>query len=124
MKIAVTVNGTMFSGTLDDTEAARALVKLLPLETGMSELNGNEKYAYLDEALPTAPERVGSIEAGDIMLFGSDCLVLFYEGFSTNYSYTRVGRLDDASGIVEAAGPGAAEVRFELAEGAAGGEAA
>lgn len=115
MKITLTVNGAVFPATLADTEAARALATALPQTFSMSELNGNEKYAYMGESLPTASERVESIEAGDIMLFGNDCLVLFYKSFSTSYSYTRVGRLDDASGIAKAAGAGAVEVRFELA---------
>lgn len=108
--ITITVNGTSFSAKLEDTEAARELAARLPLELRMSELNGNEKYVYLDEPLPTATERPGTIHAGDLMLFGDDCLVLFYESFRSGYSYTRVGRLDDPSGLAEAAGAGAAVV--------------
>lgn len=106
----ITVNGMPFSVTLEGTEAARELAGRLPLELRMSELNGNEKYAYLDEPLPVAAERPGTIRAGDLMLFGDDCLVLFYETFQSGYSYTRVGRVDDAAGLAEAAGPGAAVV--------------
>lgn len=36
----------------------------------MSDLNGNEKYYYLDENLPTNSENIGHINAGDIMLYG------------------------------------------------------
>ena len=89
--ITVTVQGEAFQATLADTEAARALAERLPLTLEMSELNGNEKYAYLDASLPTEPTRPGTIHAGDIMLFGDDCLVLFYETFSSSYRYTRLG---------------------------------
>ncbi len=114
-KLTVTVNGTAFSATLEDNDAARELAGRLPLTLDMSELNGNEKYAYLDERLPTAASRPGKIDAGDIMLFGSDCLVLFYESFPTGYSYTRLGRLDDPAGLARAAGRGSAAVTWELA---------
>ena len=56
----------------------------------MDELNGNEKYYFMPNALPTDPERPGEIHTGDFMLYGSDCLVLFYKNFSSSYSYTRL----------------------------------
>ena len=112
--VTITVNGTPFSAVLADTEAARELAARLPLTVRMDELNGNEKYVYLNESLTTAPERPGTIHAGDLMLFGHDCLVLFYETFQTSYSYTRIGRIEDTTGLAEAAGAGAAEVTWEL----------
>ena len=83
----------------------------------MRELNGNEKYFYLDEPLPAAAQRVGQIRvgqirAGDLMLFGSDCVVLFYESFATSYTYTPIGRIDDPAGLADALGSGSAEVFF------------
>lgn len=114
-RITVTVQGEAFQATLADTEAARELAERLPLTLEMSELNGNEKYAYLDAALPTEPTRPGTIHAGDIMLFGDDCLVLFYETFSSSYRYTRIGSLDDASGLARAVGAGSVSVAWERA---------
>lgn len=29
------------------------------------------------------------------MLFGSDCLVVFYQSFDTSYSYTKIGHIDN-----------------------------
>lgn len=80
---------------LEENSTTSALVKLLPLELSMKDLNGNEKYVYLDEPLPTNSYSPKRIEAGDVMLFGNDCLVIFYESFDTEYSYTRIGRIDD-----------------------------
>ncbi len=79
----------------EDNETAAALLKLLPLDLNMRELNGNEKYANLDASLPTASYHPDRIEAGDVMLFGNNCLVIFYKSFATTYSYTRIGRIND-----------------------------
>jgi len=74
-----------------DNETAMALQKRLPLTMQMKELNGNEKYHYVPFSLPTSPKNVGTVQAGDLMLYGSDCLVLFYESFQTYIQYTRIG---------------------------------
>ena len=83
----------------------------------MDELHGNEKYAYLDQSLPTASEKVGSIKSGDLMLFGSDCLVLFYEDFSTSYSYTPLGHIDDPAGLSDALGSGSVLITVSASHG-------
>lgn len=48
----------------------------------------------------------------DLMLYGSDCLVLFY-GAAGGYSYTRIGRLVSTGGLADALGSGDATVTFE-----------
>ncbi len=106
MKINLTINGNNFTATLDDNETTRELLSRLPLEVSMSELNGNEKYYYFDESLPTNSYRPGSINTGDIMLYGSDCLVIFYEDFNTPYSYTRLGKIDNVDNLKDVLGNG------------------
>lgn len=96
-KITININGVDFTVTLEDNETTRELVNRLPLNIEMNELNGNEKYYYFDESFPNNSSRIERIEKGDIMLYGSDCLVLFYESFNTSYSYTRIGKLDNPS---------------------------
>jgi hypothetical protein len=59
----------------------------------MEELNGNEKFADLPRPLPTRQVKPGTINQGDLMLYGHRTLVLFYETFQTNYGYTPVGRI-------------------------------
>ena len=112
--MTITINGQDFHATLYDNETAAALKEKLPLTLDMSELNGNEKYNYLPFRLPTNASNPGQIHAGDLMLYGSDFLVLFYKSFSTGYSYTLVGRIDDPSGLADAVGRGGVQVAFIL----------
>lgn len=112
LKIEIIVGEKTFNATLYDNETAKALINMLPMTLDMSELNGNEKYYYLESSLPTNSSRPSEIKAGDIMLYGSDCLVLFYESFSTPYSYTPLGYIDDPTGLAEALGSGSVQVAF------------
>ena len=116
LSLTVTVGDTVYTTTLTDSETARALAGRLPLTVDMRELNGNEKYFYLDGSLPTAVTQPGQIQAGDLMLYGDDCLVLFYESFASGYSYTPLGRLDDPAGLAEAVGSGSVTVTFAWAD--------
>lgn len=108
----MTVGERRFAITLADNQAAHAFAALLPLTLEMAELNGNEKHANLPKALPTNASRPGTIRNGDLMLYGSDTLVLFYLTFSSSYAYTRLGRVDDPTGLAQALGRGGVRVVF------------
>lgn len=113
-KLKISVGSTSFLVTLENNPAATAFKALLPMTISMSVLNGNEKYHNLPGNLPTASSNPGTIQTGDLMLYGSSCLVLFYETFRTSYSYTRLGRVENPSGLAAALGSGNASVTFEL----------
>jgi hypothetical protein len=104
-----------FIATLADTPAAIAFEKLLPQSLKMEELNANEKFATLTSKLPTQPARPASIQSGDVMLYGSDTLVIFYKSFRTTYTYTPIGRIDDPAGLEKALGSQSVTVTFESA---------
>ena len=107
--IVVSVGGFNFTAQLADTRAAQELAALLPLTMNLRELNGNEKYGDLPRALTTDSRRPGTILAGDIMLYGDDCLVIFYETFQSSYSYTPIGHISDPTHLKEALGTGSVE---------------
>ena len=111
--INIIIGSKAFTATLADSETGEAFAALLPLTVTMNELNGNEKYHYLSSSLPTAAYQPGTINAGDLMLYGNNCVVLFYETFNTSYSYTRLGAIDNPSGLTSALGSGDFSVRFE-----------
>ena len=113
MNISVIIGDARFSATLENNDAAKVFVDMLPLEINMKELNGNEKYYYLDEGLPTNSYNPNNINGGDIMLYSDDCLVLFYETFKTSYSYTKLGSIDNPEGLKEILGKNNVTIRFE-----------
>jgi hypothetical protein len=108
----MTVGDQRFAITLDDSEPARALAQLLPLTLDMTELNANEKYATLPQRLPDRAVRPGTIRNGDLMLYGTDTLVIFYRTFESTYAYTRLGLVDSPSDLAETLGPGDVSIHF------------
>lgn len=111
--ITLHVGNQAFTATLFDNPSAVAIWERLPLTVDMEELNGNEKFVYLSSDLPAAESAVGRIEAGDIMLYGRNCLVIFYASFTTSYRYTKLGRIDQPKGLAAALGTGKVLVRFD-----------
>ena len=113
----MTVGERRFAITLTDNAAARAFAAQLPLTLDMSELNGNEKHAKLPKALPANASQPGTIRNGDLMLYGTDPLVVFYSTFDSSYSYTRLGRVDDPAGLAKALGRHGVRVVFSKDRG-------
>lgn len=113
-KIKIKVGSQTFTATLLDNNSAKAFKEMLPLTINMVELNSNEKYYDLPNNLPTNSSNPGTIKNGDLMLYGSKTLVLFYKTFSTSYSYTKLGSVDDTTGLASALGAGNVTVTFEL----------
>lgn len=113
-KMKIKIGNSTFTATLYDNTTVTAFKSMLPLSVNMIELNGNEKYVDLPKTLPTNASNPGTIQNGDLMLYSSSTLVLFYKTFSTSYSYTKLGRVDDVSGLLAALGTGNVAVSFEL----------
>lgn len=110
----ITIANTSFTATLAPNPTATAFKVMLPLTLTMDDFNSNEKVCSLSNSLPTAVSSPGTIRAGDLMLYGSSSIVLFYETFSTPYSYTRIGAIDDPSGLRAALGSGSVTLKFEM----------
>lgn len=112
--ISITIGGTVFPAKLYNNDTTTAFLELFPMTVEMSELNRNEKYYYLQSSLPASSQKVESITSGDLMLYGSDCLVLFYESFNTSYSYTKLGYIEDVSGLIDVLGHGSVKAEFSV----------
>ena len=112
MIVSIYIGDKRFEAEIEDSETGRAFMGKLPLDLDMKELNGNEKYCY-GVPLPQDAKHCPSIEAGDLMLYGKDCIVLFYAP-AGGYSYTRIGRLKSVSGLKEAVGSSDVCVKFRI----------
>lgn len=93
--LKITINNKTYIANLEENETTKQFVNMLPQQFDMTELNGNEKYAYLNTTLTTNSYTPNHIEAGDIMLYGNNCLVVFYKSFNTSYSYTKIGHIEN-----------------------------
>ena len=101
-----------FTADLDDTAAAQELRRLLPLTLTMQDHLRNEKHAELPRRLSSDDQRPGRIEAGDVMLWQGQTIVVFYESFNSNSSYTRLGKIHNVQNLKAAVGSGSVEIRF------------
>ena len=84
----------------DDKACFKVYINASGFSQNSSLLEGaNEKYIYLDNSLPTNSSKPKYINAGDVMLYGNNCLVIFYQSFDTTYSYTKIGHIDDLANL-------------------------
>ena len=111
--ITLSIGDRSFTAKMEQNSTAETFRALLPLTLEMQELNGNEKYHYLSQSLPTNRTKVGTIHKGDIMLYGDNCVVVFYETFTTTYQYTPIGHITNPEGLKEALGTGTSTIIFK-----------
>jgi hypothetical protein len=111
-KMTIKINSQTFTATLLDNNTAKAFRQMLPLTIHMTELNRNEKYFDLPSSLPAQAVKPGNIKTGDIMLYGSKTLVLFYKNFDSSYAYTKIGTVDNIENYAAVLGAGDVTVVF------------
>lgn len=106
------INKRVFEINIEKNETSSAFEKMLPLKIEMQELNSNEKYCYLDKRLPSKSVQVKQINSGDIMLYGDNCIVIFYKSFSTTYTYTKIGSIKNPVDLSTILGKGSVALEF------------
>jgi len=89
----------------DAVEALRRLAQVQPISIPMSMYGGFEQVGALGASLPRSDKQT-TTQAGDIVLYAGNQIVLFYG--SNSWAYTRLGRVVDKS---------AAELRSLLGQG-------
>lgn len=111
--IKAIVNGKTFTFTLNSSKAAAELYNKLPLTLKMQELNGNEKYHYFNGTFSGTEKTYSTIDAGDLMIYGGNCLVLFYDEIKNSpYEYIKIGQITSSSGLKNAVGKGNVTINF------------
>lgn len=112
--LEIIVNNRNFQAILYDNETARTFVKLLPLKLTMQDLHANEKYFHFSKNLLANPFYYKKIHKGDLMLWQTQSLVLFYKTFATSYAYTKIGRIKNPQGLEDAVGAKEVVVEFKI----------
>ena len=112
--IIITIKNKKYEAVLYDNSTTKELIKKFPITITMSDLNGNEKYYNFSKSFSTSSENVANINKGDIMLFGDNCLVIFYKSFSTRYKYTKLGYIKNTEDLENSLGKGDIEITFIL----------
>lgn len=113
-RMNIQVGDQLFTAVLYDNPSTKAFREKLPLTLDMGDMNGNEKFFFFSESLPSNSEGIGNINVGDLMLYGTDCLVLFYEAFSTSYHYTPLGYIENPRGLAKVLGENRVEISFQM----------
>ena len=108
-KIQLTISGTTLPVLIEDNVATRALVAALrdgAITYTARDYGGFEKVGALGRSLPTSDTDI-TTQAGDVILYNGDNIVLFYG--SNSWSYTRLGKiqyksLDELKSFLKAGG--------------------
>ena len=115
MKIGDTVVAVDWEDN-ESVEALKALCKDAPLTIQMSMYGGFEQVGSIGTSLPRNDEQT-TTQAGDIVLYSGNQLVVFYG--SNSWAYTRLGRVADqeAEGMQALLGNGDVTITISLEEG-------
>ena len=114
MMIKVKINDTIFDVQLENNSATQELVKTLEKENvtvNATDYGNFEKVGDLGFSLPTSDEQI-STSSGDIVLYQGNQISLFYESHS--WSYTKLGKIQDADDLKTNLGSGEVVITFSL----------
>jgi hypothetical protein len=115
MKIRIQIEGRFVTATLEESQAARDFLSLLPLTLTLTDYNSTEKVADLPRKLSMkgAPTGVDP-DVGDITYYAPwGNLAIFYRDFGYSSGLVKLGRLD--SGVEVLSGRGPVRVTIERA---------
>nr|WP_300369874.1 cyclophilin-like fold protein [Brachyspira sp.] len=99
---------------LNNNQKAKDFLYIIPLTININDLNNNEKYYNLRKNLTVKTKNICNIKTWDFMLYGNNCIVIFYEIFKTSYSYTRIGYIENANELREILEKESIEITFSI----------
>ena len=98
MTMNVQVGDVSFTAALEENDAVSALIEMMeegPVTIEMDDYSGFEKVGPLGTSLPASNSQT-TTQAGDIVLYQGNQIVMFYG--SNSWSYTRIGHITDLTG--------------------------
>ena len=116
MKMNVQIGDYSFTATLENNAAVEDLLDMMkdgPVTIQMDDYSGFEKVGPLGRSLTTSNSQT-TTNAGDIVLYNGNNIVMFYG--SNSWSYTRIGKIDDLADWEKALGSGSINAVFTLVE--------
>lgn len=112
--LKITVGDQELLATFADNSSAEEFRELLaqgPLTIEMEDYGGFEKVGPLGTTLTRNDTRI-TTEPGDVILYQGNQITIYYG--TNSWSFTRLARIDDPSGLQEVLGEGAVSVTFSL----------
>ena len=116
MMLQMTIGETLVDVEWEDNESVEALKELCqegPLTIRMSMYGGFEQVGSVGQSLPRDDNQT-TTQAGDIVLYSGDQIVVFYG--SNSWAYTRLGHITDKSAqeMAELLGNGDVTITIEM----------
>lgn len=103
-KLYLIIGSRTFTATLDSNEAVTSLKGLLPLQIKMLDdgkiakshkFSSSLKYVSRGmKGIKQNEEIIGEAQAGDIVMYESQYLTIFYDKFNSNQKFVKIGHVD------------------------------
>jgi hypothetical protein len=97
INMTMKINDEVVNVTWENNESVKALMKMAakePVVVNMSMYGGFEQVGSLGTTLPSNDQNIKT-KPGDIVLYTSDSIVVFYG--NNSWAYTRLGHIEDKS---------------------------
>lgn len=111
----ITVGDCELQATFEDNSSAEEFRELLeegPLTVEMEDYGGFEKVGPLGTSLSRNDTQI-TTQPGDVILYQGNQITIYYG--TNSWSFTRLARIDDPTGLQEKLGEGTVSVTFSLA---------
>lgn len=125
MNITVTISGTDYAALFDGNAASKEIASLFPLSLSMAEWAGNnEYYVRLSKKVSGNAPKAAKIRAGDIMLYNSISLVIFYADAPYTEGYVKIGQIENPVELKKALDSSGGKVSLSVSDGTKSDESA